>query len=476
MEKFKTFLDSVHGYITVPEEYCRSFIDTINFQRLRRIEQLSSRSLFPCARHDRFVHSLGVFHIGRKIVETIKGERKDLEASIEYSFLIACLLHDVGHAPFSHTLEEYFGSKNELFNKYKEALKKRSENDVLDNINIEDTDAKQHEIISALLCVTTYFEAIKKNGASPSLVGRMIMGLTYGVKEKSLEDCFISLLNGKIIDADKLDYICRDRWASGYLNNSVDVERIIRFIILYEQESCFQIAYSKSALYEIQALVENKNFQDNWIFKHHQVIYEQKIFKDAIRLLVKCLPHEGLLNAEQLFNYKSFYEEVEVCPGIFIYMLSDDDIIHLMKVYKNQIACFEEWMSRQYKYTPVWKTYSEMIALLGKDLSDKIMINKGEIYDDIIAHLKKKFKIDAFGLECTPRIKRIEKGQALIYFNENNIVDFTELGMPEWSSNYNDRIFKYIFVEKASLASNNLKREDIIGVIKDFSMKYRSVD
>ena len=55
-------------------------------------------------------------------------------------------------------------------------------------------------------------------------------------------------------------------------------------------------------------------------------------------------------------------------------------------------------------------------------------------------------------------------------------MDFTELGMPEWSSNYNDRIFKYIFVEKASLASNNLKREDIIGVIKDFSMKYRSVD
>ena len=68
MKGYKIFLDTVHGYISVPNDYCEKFVDTANFQRLRRIEQLSSRSLYPCARHDRFVHSIGVFHIGKRLL------------------------------------------------------------------------------------------------------------------------------------------------------------------------------------------------------------------------------------------------------------------------------------------------------------------------------------------------------------------------------------------------------------------------
>ena len=71
MSNYKRILDSVHGYINVPKEYCDKIIDTVYFQRLRRIEQTSGRSLFPSARHDRFIHSLGVFNLNKKIVESI---------------------------------------------------------------------------------------------------------------------------------------------------------------------------------------------------------------------------------------------------------------------------------------------------------------------------------------------------------------------------------------------------------------------
>lgn len=64
MGKIKRILDSVHGYIDIDESYFSNIIDTDYFQRLRRIEQTSTRALFPSARHDRFIHSLGVFHIG----------------------------------------------------------------------------------------------------------------------------------------------------------------------------------------------------------------------------------------------------------------------------------------------------------------------------------------------------------------------------------------------------------------------------
>ena len=64
----KRILDTVHGYIMVPNEFVKYIVDTIYFQRLRRIEQTSIRSVYPSARHDRFIHSLGVFHISSIIV------------------------------------------------------------------------------------------------------------------------------------------------------------------------------------------------------------------------------------------------------------------------------------------------------------------------------------------------------------------------------------------------------------------------
>ena len=60
--KEKIFRDPIYGYISVSEDYCKKFIDTPIFQRLRRIEQTSMRVLFPSARHDRFVHSIGVYY------------------------------------------------------------------------------------------------------------------------------------------------------------------------------------------------------------------------------------------------------------------------------------------------------------------------------------------------------------------------------------------------------------------------------
>lgn len=461
----KTFLDTVHGYILVPESYCDKLVDTENFQRLRRIEQLSSRSLFPCARHDRFVHSLGVYHIGCKFVAAIERQHTNLDKSITNSFLLACLLHDCGHSPFSHTLEHLFGTSKDLFSEYQ----KMDDDEEIQRIDITSGyDTKPHEVISALLCITTYKQAIQDLGGVPSLVGRMIMGIKYMDSVHSLHNCFIELLHGDIIDADKFDYICRDKWASGYQSNSVDVDRIINSIVLYKKQEKYQIAYSKSALYEIQALIDNKNFQSNWVFKHRQVVYEQKIFKDCVRKLIERLQEYGLFHAKQLFNYKAFYEVVDVCSGISIYMLADDDVVHLLKKYLSDDPVFKEWMSRQYKYFPIWKTYSEMKALLGEELSEKLLNSVGECYNDIEDVLKNKYKNDVFSIEKTPQMKGVEKEQIYIYFNENTIEDFVNLGMPKITNPYENQLFKYIFIHKNCITEKEKIIDDIKCVIDTY--------
>lgn len=469
MKGYKVFLDTVHGYISVPNDFCDKFVDTTNFQRLRRIEQISSRSLYPCARHDRFVHSIGVYHIGQKLLEAIERDEVELSETLKQSFLIACLLHDVGHSPFSHTLENLFGTTTDLFNVYQQALTSNGLSDEsLQSLDVEETDVKPHEIISALLCITTYAESIQELNGNPILVGRMIMGFQYSDEEKkSLENCFISLLHGDVIDADKLDYICRDKWSSGYQNNSVDVERIIRSVKLYKNsDGSFRIVYLKNALYDIQSMIDNKNFQANWVFKHHQVIYEQKIFKDAVEELIKSLGDS--VKKENLFNYESFFQTVEVCEGLSVYMLTDDDIIHLMKSRYKQIPHFEEWFSRTYRYIPLWKTYSEMIAFLGPKISERVLNNEGKIYEDIEKFIKEKYGMNVFCIESTPSMKSIKKGQVYLLYGENQIVDFTDLGMPGEDRTYKGKIFNYIFLEKSVFEEKKLTREGVAADIADY--------
>ncbi len=108
----KVFMDSIHGYINVPKCFVDNLIDTEHFQRLRNIDQTGMRILYPNAKHDRFSHSLGVFHLGQKAVNALlenffqdkywKIDENDTDnqttlywAKNKILFLIACLLHDI---------------------------------------------------------------------------------------------------------------------------------------------------------------------------------------------------------------------------------------------------------------------------------------------------------------------------------------------------------------------------------------------
>lgn len=457
----KKFLDTVHGYISVPEKYCDKLIDTKNFQRLRRIEQTSARSLYPCARHDRFVHSLGVYHLGRKFVQSITRQIEVSEA-LQQTFLIACLLHDCGHSPFSHTLEDLFGETKDLFQIYVENITGRSLDKTISEVDITKLDTKPHEVLSALLCVTEYYESIIELGGNPSLVGRMIMGIPYYTIDHSLEDCFISLLHGDVIDTDKLDYICRDKWASGYLADSVDLDRLIDAVVIYQdREGWHRIAYHKSCINEIQALMDSKNFQSNWVFKHHQVVYEQMLLKESVKELVECLKPEHDLPASQLFNYKAFYDKQTVYGNIEIYLPADDDIVSLMKTHHNQIPHLDEWLSRSYVHFPLWKSYSEMKAILGSERSEKVLNNNGSIYDAMCKCIN-DLGFNSFSLEATPSMKVIKKGKVMVKFDEDTYVDFADLNVSPQNNIYENQTFKYIFVGKVG----EPKRKDIIENLK----------
>ena len=201
----KRILDTVHGYIMVDESFVDHIIDTQLFQRLRRVEQTSIRAVYPSARHDRFIHSLGVFHIGSLIVTQLRADAKannnwgETDATLEKiygSYLSACLLHDIAHAPFSHTLERYYGQKRVLSEKLRNVISNNKFSaDLADAILKEEPNF--HEYASAIMAYREYKPSLDRLGYDAELVARMITGVFYNAEREThqIHNCLITLLH-----------------------------------------------------------------------------------------------------------------------------------------------------------------------------------------------------------------------------------------------------------------------------------------
>ena len=386
--KQKLFRDSVHGYITVPSDICSDFVDSLLLQRLRQIEQTSMRGLYPSAHHDRFVHSLGVYHLGTQALANLWRNAGAALADLgvaeqewklyEVSFALACLLHDCGHSPFSHTLENLYARAG-----------------VLDDKVIECAACEQfakdfpycspaaHEKTSAILVLTEFADRVRGHEGDPVLVARMILGcehlpstrksFTLTPRER-LENCLISLLNGDAIDVDKLDYIVRDTWASGVDNVRVDMTRMMNAFTLVEIDGVFpRFAFESRAMSVIQNAVEARNFLYRWIYSHHKVLYEVQLLKDAVEGVAGQLSPDGRIEEvlQTLFSVQSLTGPTAIGDYTFFYP-SDADIVHLLKRFHRDIPAAREWLSRQHSKKALWKSHPEFRSIFEKKSPDAL--------------------------------------------------------------------------------------------------------
>lgn len=350
-EKNTIIKDSVHGYINVPKPIAREIIDTDIFQRLKNIEQTGMQVLYPSATHNRFTHSLGVYHLSKKAfrhfrsnVQTdypdvygkvgvkYKGDDKMICGAEgtwrrwELMFQLASLLHDVGHSPFSHTLEFVYDlvEKPETFSdklivKCSEQFKK----DFYEQAgrNSQKFVGKPHERMSALFVATeekegehsgaelqggfknrikrlleSYMDAYgifniyskKKEIFDEDIefMVRMIIGCSYELDhaddyaakefhaeqpgqmgnwkiELQIRNCIIGMLNSKL-DVDNLDYVVRDSKYSGYASNNIDLERLLSsFTIINAYEFASPIHLSKNNFFD--ASVNLDSFEGSFI-------------------------------------------------------------------------------------------------------------------------------------------------------------------------------------------------------------------
>jgi HD superfamily phosphohydrolase len=473
MEKEKIFHDTVHGDIYISSSYCYKIIDSILFQRLRRIEQTSMRSLYPCARHDRFIHSLGVFHLGNILIKNIETNSKKEDEKywntispfwerLKKSFEIACLLHDVGHSPFSHTFEHLFDSNKEL--KLTQLLKNTINDETFSQDLDLAADSNPHEKMSAYLAFKSYTQEIEELGGNAIYIVRMILGIIYRnpkSEEEKIVNCLIPLLHG-VIDVDRIDYSCRDQWASGFSSVKLNVNRILTSGVIVNIKNKPKFCFLKNALSQLQSLIDIKNYQKTWIFSHHKIQYDQLLLKKAVERFAENIASEQQ-NADktlsEIFCVDIFENEEFSIHGHCLYLLSDDDLIHLMKQTLSKNPYAKEWLSRKHIEKPIWKTLTEYTQLF-----PNYNLHSKEKIIDKIGSINKKYgiqlKYDV--VEVKIELDTILENEVYLYVN-NTVIDLCSLKLRENQKGTNNIVMYYIFLENNEL---DYKKE-IINVLKD---------
>ncbi len=400
----KSFKDPAYGYVEIPTYLVSSVIDTQEFQRLRRIVQTSYEPLYPSATHNRFVHSLGVYHLGSIVAETIKrdslpslgrvmGGNSKVYCRYLEVFCLACLLHDVGHAPFSHTGEGFYitieenGRAVKLHDRIAHLLKDESFSKECEK---RGELAAAHELMSVVVALVAFKKLFKSN-AEMAFFARAITGylLPLGSRnadhvENSFLNCLIQLLHSQTIDVDRLDYLIRDAFATGFKTVSVDYQRLLGGVRIREDGGVCRLVFTKRAVSVLENVIYAHDAEKKWVQKHPAINYEMK-------LLSRAFTSVNARFAQKLKGKTIFCETALMgrgvslpdCGELCLRYLCDDDLIFLMKNIDDVSA--KRYLNRSMRYQPLWKSEAEFCALFGKEE----WVEKGQ---DLLSPLKMVFE------------------------------------------------------------------------------------
>ena len=252
LNKKKIINDPVYGFISIPTELIFDLIEHPYFQRLRYIKQLGMTHLvYPGALHTRFHHALGAMHLMGLAIETLCNKGQVISKEEEEAVTIAILLHDIGHGPFSHALEET----------------------IVEGIS--------HEDISTMLM----------NRLNVQFDGRL--GMAIEIFNGTYPHGFLHQLVSSQLDMDRMDYLNRDSFFTGVSEGVISSDRIIKMLNVKNDH----IVVDEKGIYSVEKFLIARRLMYWQVYLHKTVIA-------AEQLLVKILKRsrELALMGEPVFT------------------------------------------------------------------------------------------------------------------------------------------------------------------------------
>ena len=260
----KTIRDPIHGNIKL-EGVFLDLLETPEIQHLYNIKQLGFAHLvFPGAHHSRLEHSLGAYYLASRAADALNIAKSDKEI-ISY----AALLHDIGHGPFSHTLESILRG---LLNVDHVDLTEKlifGEYDIF--------DSQEKKFVSA----PSVCKVLDKNGVDQKEIVDLIKG-------KKCEKQHMSQLLNSAIDVDQLDYLIRDAYYTGVAYGMIDIERFLQTLLI-EDNNLF---VSKKGVSVVENILMARTLMYSSVYFHKTVRIAELMLSKAIELIDSTEPFE----------------------------------------------------------------------------------------------------------------------------------------------------------------------------------------
>lgn len=291
--KLKIINDPVHGFIKIPYEIIFDIMEHRCFQRLRRISQTGLLSLiFPGATHTRFHHAIGAMHLMFNALEILKQKGVKISTEEEKGAMLAVLLHDVGHGPFSHALE----------------------NILMDNWH--------HEKLSLLL-----MEQLNEEFSGELTIAIQMFQGKYHRK-------FFNQLISSQLDVDRLDYLKRDSFYTGVSEGNINTQRILSTLNVLDDE----LVLDEKGIYSIEHYLVARMFMYWQVYYHKAAVLAEnlliKIMNRAKTLVSQNMKVEASENLKYFLYRESYTQATEEDIARFM-ELDDTDVLQAIKSWKN---------------------------------------------------------------------------------------------------------------------------------------------
>lgn len=293
----KVFRDPVHNYITVNHPVIYDLINSKEFQRLRRVKQVSTTVFtFHGAEHSRFSHCLGVYEIARRVTEIFDAKFSEIWDSNENLLtMVAALLHDVGHGAYSHTFEKLFDTDHEAITQ--------------EIITSPDTE------VNAIL-----------RGVSPDFPENVASVINHTYHNKQV----VQLISSQI-DCDRMDYLLRDSYYSGARYGQFDLTRILRVI----RPTADGIVFEYNGMHAVEDYIVSR-FQ----------MYMQVYFHPASRAM-EVLLQNLLKRAKYLYHIDSHFFK-KTSPNLIPFLTNQASLADYLSLDDGVMnTYFQAWMAAE---------------------------------------------------------------------------------------------------------------------------------
>jgi HD superfamily phosphohydrolase len=273
---FKVIHDGVHGSVRLEGIFLKIF-ERPEMQRLHGVHQLGLAHLvFPGANHTRLEHSLGTYHIANKMANSL-----ELPIDEKSQVLAAALLHDLGHLPFSHTLEAVIKNRLNL-----------THMDVTRSAILGDANLISDSAIDVLGEMEPIPELLSSAGISPETVADLIVSPNGpgGVGQSQLEvedsqahfgqkNYLRQIIHGPV-DADQMDYLLRDAYYTGVAHGTIDLDRLLQTIGVFHGD----LVVDKSGMVAVEGLLVARALMYTSVYFHKTVRIAEMMLCKAVEM------------------------------------------------------------------------------------------------------------------------------------------------------------------------------------------------